>query len=94
VKHIYEITAAGFDGSTDETDDHVIWVSADSEQQVRAAIQDTGAKLAKEIEAWVYRRESLEDLSDCIDFTLPEQTMNLTEALLNFASDERNKNRA
>lgn len=32
---VYEVTAAGFDGSSDETDDLVFWVRARTEDEVR-----------------------------------------------------------
>ena len=40
---VYEVTAAGFDGSNDETDHLVYWVGASSEDLVLAAIADTGS---------------------------------------------------
>ncbi|WP_201486216.1 hypothetical protein [Pseudomonas sp. OF001] len=39
----WEITAYGFDGGTDETDDRIIWVTAESEAQVQDAIAGTDA---------------------------------------------------
>lgn len=40
---VYEVTAAGFSGDTDETDDRVIWVLAERREDVLRAIEDTGA---------------------------------------------------
>lgn len=88
MKHIYEITAAGFDGSTDETDDRVLWIAARNEHDVLFAIANTGA---------VFRCKLPDNMHihTCeIDYSLPEQSLNLQEDLLQYASDERNKNRA
>lgn len=38
MKTIYEITAVGFDGDTDDTDNRVIWVSAPDFDSVRATL--------------------------------------------------------
>lgn len=80
----YEVTAAGFDASTDETDDCVFWVKAESEMHVIYAIKDTGANYCGEIPSSC--------LSD-VDFTLPSQEMQFSSALLEKASLERNRNR-
>lgn len=79
----FEVTAAGFDASTDETDDRVYWVKAAYHEEVIAAIQDTGATYHDTI-----------DTETDIDFTLPRDRMMLASALLKWASVERNKNRA
>ena len=83
---VFEVTAAGCDGSTDATDDHVFWVAASTEEIVKTAIKDTGPAFCGEIEM------DHIDLADA-DFTLPEQSMQLSVALLEKASDQRNLNR-
>jgi len=82
---VFEVTAAGFDASSDETDDLVFWVAANSAEQVREAIKDTGAVFCGEVLGW-----SLNDA----EFTLPAQAMGLSSALLEKASEHRNANRA
>lgn len=47
---VFEVIAHGFDGSTDETDDRVIWVLADDLKIVESAIYGTGAKCSCQIE--------------------------------------------
>jgi len=86
--HVWEVTAAGFDGGTDDTDDRVYWVRADSEQQVAEVIADTGAKLHDEL--------PIGHADNDIDFDLtqPGQAMQFGTKLLEWASHERNKNRA
>lgn len=81
---VFEVTAAGFDGATEETDDLVFWVAAFSQDQVEVAIRDTGAKFCGEVLGW--------SLADA-EFFLPGQTMALSSALLEKASEYRNKNR-
>lgn len=81
---VFEVTAAGFDGSTDETDDDVIWVAALSQADVEKAIADTGAKLWGEVTHWT---------PYVFDFTVPGQAAQLATALLEAASEARNKNR-
>lgn len=82
---VFEVTAAGFDASSDETDDLVFWIAAKSAQVVQDAIRDTGAVFCDEVLGW-----SLIDA----DFTLPMQAMGLSSALLEKASNHRNANRA
>jgi hypothetical protein len=85
---IYEVLAAGYDGDNSDTDDRVIWVIAATADQVAQAIQDTGAVLTGEIPLsdgeWEFHS----------DFTLPQQELSLSSCLLEFASQERNRNRA
>ena len=40
-----EITAAGFNGGTDATDDRVLWVEADSLEQIEQAVAGLGAQV-------------------------------------------------
>lgn len=80
----FEITAAGFDASTDATDDLVFWVAAPTEDLVKKAIMDTGAAFCGEIDHI--------ELVDA-DFTLPAQEMQLSSMLLQTASDHRNSSR-
>lgn len=82
---LYEVTAVGFDGGSDDTDDHVLWVLAPSAEVVQDAIQDTGATFCGEV--------SGKTSSDLADFKLPAQSMQLASALLEKASEHRNQNR-
>lgn len=81
---IFEVMAAGFDASSDETDDLVFWIKAPSEEAVKAAIKNTGATFG-----------GLMDYtpSDGVDYELPRQEMQLSAALLEAESDYRNRNR-
>jgi hypothetical protein len=81
---VYEITAAGFDASSDETDSLVYWVAAESEKIVRVAVQDTAAVFCGEVLGW-----SLRD----VDYTLPAQAVQLSTKLLQHASDYRARQR-
>lgn len=83
-RSIYEVTAAGFNADTDETDDLVFWVAAPSEDDVKAVIQDTGAKFCGMV--------THAKVADA-DFTLPAQSMALSSTLLEKASDFRNRDR-
>jgi hypothetical protein len=82
---VFEVTAAGFDASTDDTDDSVFWVSSPSEAEVMTAIADTGA-------AYCGETTGMCDASD-VDFELPKQNMQFSSALLKIASDVRNSTR-
>jgi hypothetical protein len=79
----FEVTAAGFDGGTDETDDRVYWVHAENAEHVHEAIKDTGATYCGEIDVF----------NENIDYVLPRQGLAFSEALLTWAGHERNKNR-
>lgn len=68
---VFEVTASGFDASSDETDGHVFWVKAESESEVLAVIDGTGAKFCNEIDAG----------SD-VDFVLPGDAGKLRDALI------------
>lgn len=71
----WEITAYGFDGGTDETDDRIIWVTAESEAQVQDAIAGTDAD---------YTPLTLLPPADAVDFHLPEDADALRGRLLQF----------
>lgn len=64
---IFEVTAHGFDGGSDLTDDRVFWVEAPNKQVVLDLLVDTGA------EYWGEIIEALGD-QDLIDFRLPAET--------------------
>lgn len=81
---VFEVTAAGFDGATDETDDLVFWVAALSQSDVEKAIADTGARLCGEVSHWT---------AAVFDYTVPGQSAQLATHLLELASEARNKNR-
>lgn len=83
---VFEVTAAGYDGSDDATDELVFWVLAPSANDVEAAVKDTGAKFCGKVEGLTP--------GGYIDFTLPEQKMQFSTALLEKASEARNRARA
>lgn len=83
---VFEVTAAGFDASSDDTDDFVFWVSATSQGVVKDVIKDTGATYCGEVE--------VRGLVNSVDFRLPQQSMQFSSALLAKASALRNLNRA
>jgi hypothetical protein len=69
----FEVTAAGFDGSSDATDDRVFWVQADSAETVLAAIEGTGALF-----------HDIIDGDSGIDFMLPKDEAQLRKKLASF----------
>lgn len=69
----FEVTAAGFDAATDETDGRVLWVQAVSPQAVESAIEGTGAVFHGQV-----------DVSEDIDYLLPEGSDALRACLVNF----------
>lgn len=69
----FEITAAGFDGSTSKTDNRVLWVLADFAQQVQEAIKGTGA---------AFTDLPLEPAPADIDYRLPADYIALHNQLL------------
>lgn len=87
---IFEVTAAGFYGGTDKTDNLVYWIRAETAGDVENAIQDTGAKFWGEIDVLAEDHDSTIDF----DFSIAGQAMLLCVALLQHASDLRNKERA
>lgn len=44
----YEIALPGFDGFTDETDDRIVWISADGPAPVIAIAKELGARYCGE----------------------------------------------
>ena len=86
----FEITAAGFDASShaSSNEEQVFWVRVDSQEAlelVSEVVKDTGA---------ILRTELPSDFSGEVDFVLPAQSLGLASALLQKASDLRNRNRA
>lgn len=81
----FEVTAAGFDASTDATDERVYWVNAPNRETVEQVIKDTGARFHDQVEC--------HDDDPDVDFHLPRQSIAFSEALLTWAGYERNKNR-
>ncbi|WP_431798002.1 hypothetical protein SGO26_30025 (plasmid) [Cupriavidus metallidurans] len=82
---VFEVMAAGFDASSDDTDDCVYWIAAASDDEVKTAIADTGAKFAGEVLGW--------SLADA-EFYLPGQATQISSTLLEKASEYRNRNGA
>lgn len=68
----FEVTAAGFNGGTDATDDRVFWILAASLHEVLTAIDGTGATFHGSI-------ESVPDGD--IDFQLPQDWLTLRASL-------------
>lgn len=68
----FEVTAKGYDGSTDETDHLVFWVNAPSIDLLEQAIEGTGAGFCDTI---------LVEGDEDIDFWLPRQMAELRAAL-------------
>ncbi len=76
--HTFEITAAGFDGGSDATDDRVFWVQAESAEVVQQAIAGTRA---------IFHHETIDGGSD-IDFRLPADFDVMRSALIRFTKTE------
>lgn len=77
---IFEITAAGFDGS-DATSERVMWIRAATREEVETCIVDCDATLVREVEAGEMQ---------ATDYTLPGQRLNLQSKLLYWIGVERN----
>lgn len=75
---VFEVTAFGFDGATDETDDRVLWVSAPSIEVVQAVVAGMGTKVCE-----LLSKPTLDDMVD-VDFHLPQDTVALQEKCLHF----------
>lgn len=71
---IFELTAAGFDGGTDETDDLVFWVEASSEEEVAAVAVNTGAQYQ--------RLQGVTVPAQAVDYRLPGDAEALRGKLL------------
>jgi len=66
---VHEVTLAGFDGSTDDTDALVLWVAGDA-SEIAAAIEGTGAVLNGTVDAEPHEA----------DYRLPDATDRLRAA--------------
>lgn len=87
---VFEVTAAGFDGGSDDTDDLVYWVTARTEEEVQAAIADTGACFRGNVGF----SDTIDVTRDVgVDFKLPVESMQFASALLEKASAARNDRR-
>ena len=75
----FEITAVGFDGNTDETDDRVLWVSAPTRLHLNYVLGDVPYLTVNELD---FDAEG-EDL----DYLLPKDDRELRAALRGFAAD-------
>lgn len=78
----FEITAQGFDGDTDETDDRVLWVAAQSASQVKAVISGLGAIFTGELPSSPEQCAGEGSLD--YDLTEPAQHQSLRERLMYF----------
>jgi len=72
----YEITGYGFDGTTDKTDDRVIWVAALGEDVVTDCLVNTKATYFGEIAPPV--------TDEAIDYYLPIHKEELKQRLLSY----------
>lgn len=74
--NLYEITAAGFDASTDLTDNRVYWVAAETDAEIEQVCAGTDAK-------WTCMREGPLRVADWynVDFRLPEYSGRLRYVL-------------
>lgn len=75
----YEVTAAGFDGATDATDDRVFWIHAGSPKVVQDAIAGTGAVFHGAI-----------DVHADVDYYLPNDRDKLRSKLSSFLPADEN----
>jgi hypothetical protein len=80
--HVYEVTAAGFRGGDDTTDDRVIWVLSKSEADVLRAIDGTGAKFCGLVNVGTTICAS--STVDDVHFRLPVQLGGFREKLAEF----------
>lgn len=77
VGKVYEVTAAGFDASSDETDHLVFWIASPSFEILQQVIAGTSAKYCGEVDGWD---------GDDIDYYLPSQSAQLCADLNPLAS--------
>lgn len=75
----FEITAVGFDGGTDETDDRVLWVSAPTRLHMDHVLDGVPFQSLNELD--------FEAEGDCLDYLLPKDDRDLRAALRAFAAD-------
>lgn len=76
----FEVTAAGFDGRTDQTDNRIFWVSAPNEESVKSAIEGLDASVDQ---LW----DKIHDKE--INFFLPGDEQGLKDKCLHFYNLER-----
>lgn len=74
----FEITAPGFYGGTDETNDRVIWVEAPSKEAVQSAIDGLGCTLWGGLDCLGLSK------GNGIDYVLPDDLTELRARLLYF----------
>lgn len=65
MKKVIEVTARGFDGENDDTDNRVLWVKGQSAQAVKARLDAMGAPYLSVVETDLTTEEASED---CIGF--------------------------
>lgn len=81
-RRLFEVIGPGFDASTDETDDRILWVRASSIGQITEYLADYGVKI-QELEITVHPED--------IDFELPQEVYELRGLLDRFALLDRAK---
>lgn len=80
---VFEVTAFGFDGAADETDDRVYWVAAQDSKCVCDALEGTAANFAGTTLA------SSDDPD--VDYVLPDQVDELRIALMGWNTEAHEK---
>lgn len=75
---VFEVALPGYDGSSDETDDLIMWIAARSREQVVAALPEQVAHGSV-----IVPHSGAVDLhADDIDFTLPGQAAELANEVV------------
>lgn len=74
---VVEIVGTGFIGSTNDTDDRIIWVEAASVEEVERAIEGVPVVQVRKI----YEPRGCDPVPDDIDYRLPEGAEELRRRL-------------
>lgn len=77
---IIEVTALGFNAESDDTDDRVIWIAAESAEFVRAILVNAGAPFLSLNETDI----EPSDAGTAIDYVLPGDGCELVSRLFGF----------
>lgn len=77
---IIEVTALGFNAESDDTDDRVIWIAAESAEFVRAILVNAGAPFLSLNETDI----GVSGVGDAIDYVLPGDGCELVSRLFGF----------
>jgi hypothetical protein len=82
VRQLFDVTAIGFDGDTDETDDRVLWVRARSLEHLQQALEGVPYQSITDLPDDLKVNESDIDF----DLRVPDDGAKLAETLRNFAA--------